>query len=784
MLHCTIDAPPPTGAVRRLTIRIRRVPFLLALTVLAACGGGGAADGVVAPPASGGATARFASFEVTPGAVSLAVGSTLSLTASARDDLGQPISAAAAPAFSSGDPTVAAVSVAGVVTGMQPGTTAVTATLTIAGVSKTSTATITVTAPGGPVSAATVTTPGTSFNPGAVTIPTGGSVTWSFSGAVHNVTFTGATPTEGNIPDQAIGASVTRSFPVAGTFAYECTRHAGMRGSVVVQGAAPAVFTSLSLSPTTPSIAVGGTVQLAAVALDQDASAMTGTALPSFLSSAPATASVSVAGVVTGLAAGSATITASLTHGAVTHTATATVTVNAAPPIGGTPLTITTPNQTFAPASLTIDAGQAVTWQFSEARHNVTFLAGTPTGGNIPDQAPGNAVSRTFSTPGTFAYECTIHTGMNGTVIVRGATPPVFTTLIMSPATPSVSIGGTVQLVVDARDQNGTAISGLPAATFTSSANSVATVTASGLATGVAPGTATVTASLTAGGVTHTATAVVTVQAPPPSGGGAATVTTPNRAFAPSSVTIPAGGTVTWQFSEAVHNVTFGGATPTGGNVPDVQPGNAVSRTFPTAGTYAYQCTRHAGMNGSVVVQAASSGGTYSSLRLTATASSLALGQSTQLVATPLDQNGLPMAGAPAATFASSASTIATVDATGVVRAVAVGSAQMTATLNWAGVTRSAVVTIAVTAQSATVTVSTAGQLFAPNDITIAPGQSVAWQFTGSTNNVTFKNTPPPGGNIPDTAPGATIMRTFPTAGTYDYECTLHQGMKGRVRVQ
>ncbi len=762
---------------------MRCVPSLLALTMIVACGGGGAADGVAAPPSSG-ASPRFASFEVTPGTVSVAVGGTLSLTASARDDLGQPISAAAAPAFSSADAAVASVSVAGVVTGVTPGTTVITASMTIGGVSKTSTATITVMPSGGPVSAATVTTPGTSFNPAAVTIPIGGSVTWNFSGAVHNVTFTGAAPTGGNISDQPIGTSVTRSFPVAGTFAYDCTRHAGMRGSVVVQGAAPAIFTSLSLSPTTPSIAIGGTVQLAAVALDQDGSAMTGTVAPSFVSSAPTIASVSAAGVVTGLAAGSATITASLTHGSVTQTAAASVTVASAPPAGGAARTITTPNLTFAPASLTIDAGDVVTWQFSEARHNVTFLAGAPTGGSIPDQAPGNAVSRTFPTPGTFAYECTIHTGMNGTVIVRGATPPVFTTLFVSPATPSVSIGGTVQLLVEARDQNGTAMSGLPAATFTSSATSVATVTAAGLATGVAAGTATVTASLTAGGVTRTATAVVTVQAPPPPGGGTATVTTPNRTFAPASVTIPAGGTVTWQFSEAVHNVVFGGATPTGGNIPDVQPGNAVSRTFPTAGTYAYQCTRHAGMNGSVVVQAPSSGGTYSSLRLSATSTTLAVGQSTQLVATPLDQNGLPMVGSPAATFASSASAIASVDASGLVQAVAVGSAQMTATLVWGGVTRSAVVTIAVSAQSATMTITTAGQLFTPNDITIAPGQSVAWQFTGSTYNVTFKNTPPPGGDIPDTAPGALIIRTFPTAGTYDYECTLHSGMKGRVRVQ
>lgn len=599
MLTLSGLTPRSSGAMRSRAIHVLRVHFVIAFTFLAACGGGGAADGVVAPVSTG-AVARFTSFELTPGVVSVAVGSTLSLTASARDDAGQPLAVDVAPAYSSADPALASVSIAGVVTGVAPGTTTVTASLTIAGVTKTSAATITVLAAGGPVSAATVTTTGTSFTPGTVTIPIGASVSWNFSGAVHNVTFTAAAPTGGSIPDQAIGSSVTRTFPVAGTFAFECTRHAGMNGSVVVQGAAPAVFTSLSVSPTTPSIAVGATVQLTSAALDQNGSALAGAPAPTYSSSASGTASVSVTGLVTGVAAGTATVTASLTQGAVTKTATATVTVTAPPPVGSTPRIVTTPNQTFAPASLTIDIGDVVTWQFSEA----------------------------------------------------------------------------------------------------------------------------------------------------------------------------------------THNVAFSGPTPTGGDIPDTQQGNAVSRTFGSAGTYSYQCTRHSGMAGSIIVRATSSGGTYTSLRLTSSVAALGVGQSAQLTATPLDQAGLAMTGNPAATFTSSSSAIATVDGTGVVRAVAVGTAQLTATLTWAGVTKTAVVTIVVNAQSATTTVSTVGLRFTPNDILIAPGQSVAWQVTESTINVTFKNATPAGGNIPDTEPGALVMRTFPTAGTYDYECTRHSGMKGRVRVQ
>ncbi|MFN2563480.1 MAG: plastocyanin/azurin family copper-binding protein [Gemmatimonadaceae bacterium] len=90
---------------------------------------------------------------------------------------------------------------------------------------------------------------------------------------------------------------------------------------------------------------------------------------------------------------------------------------------------------------------------------------------------------------------------------------------------------------------------------------------------------------------------------PPPPSGSTATVTTPGETFSPSNVTIAPGGTVTWQFSGARHNVTFQGTAPTGGNVPDQEPGTSASRTFTAAGTYNYSCTRHSGMTGRVTVQ-------------------------------------------------------------------------------------------------------------------------------------------------------------------------------------
>ena len=72
--------------------------------------------------------------------------------------------------------------------------------------------------------------------------------------------------------------------------------------------------------------------------------------------------------------------------------------------------------------------------------------------------------------------------------------------------------------------------------------------------------------------------------------------------FAPSTVTITKGGTVTWNNDAGVaHNVTFmTSGSPT--KIGNFSSGSN-SRTFDTAGTYEYHCTNHAGMAGTVKVQ-------------------------------------------------------------------------------------------------------------------------------------------------------------------------------------
>ena len=95
--------------------------------------------------------------------------------------------------------------------------------------------------------------------------------------------------------------------------------------------------------------------------------------------------------------------------------------------------------------------------------------------------------------------------------VTVGTTTPILTSVGVTPATPSVAVGGTVQLTATPMDQNSVAFVGATT-TFSSSNTAVATVNSTtGLVTGVATGTATITATSVIGSTTVIGTATVTV---------------------------------------------------------------------------------------------------------------------------------------------------------------------------------------------------------------------------------------------------------------------------------
>ena len=70
----------------------------------------------------------------------------------------------------------------------------------------------------------------------------------------------------------------------------------------------------------------------------------------------------------------------------------------------------------FTPATTSVPIGSKVTWTNNDTTaHTVTFDDGSADSGNL---APAATFDQTFTTAGTFAYHCTIHSQMKGTVTV------------------------------------------------------------------------------------------------------------------------------------------------------------------------------------------------------------------------------------------------------------------------------------------------------------------------------------------------------------------------------
>jgi plastocyanin len=86
----------------------------------------------------------------------------------------------------------------------------------------------------GPVATTSVDMSGNRFNPAAIKVASGATVTWSNSdGYAHNITFDGSVGSIGNF---STGSQSLQMPATAGTYAYHCTIHGpAMSGSVQVQ---------------------------------------------------------------------------------------------------------------------------------------------------------------------------------------------------------------------------------------------------------------------------------------------------------------------------------------------------------------------------------------------------------------------------------------------------------------------------------------------------------------------------------------------------------------------
>lgn len=288
-------------------------------------------------------------------------------------------------------------------------------------------------------------------------------------------------------------ATVTANGVVTGASAGQAVVTAtagGKSGQAVVTVLATPVLTALTVSIAPFAIQVGQTAQASVVGTDQFGAPIAVGAV--IWSSSSGAASVSATGVVIGLTAGSATITATSAG----KSAQAQITISAAPVVP----VLTSLQLTLASSSIQVGATtQASVVGFDQFGSPIAV-------GPVTWSATGSAtVNQSGLVSGTSAGNGTIFAsvgsiGAQAGITVTSVTPPGGLVLAsMSMAIPNggtIPVGGSVQVSVAGRDQNGSPIATGP---LVWTVTGPATVSSSGLVTGVSPGTATITATASNG---------------------------------------------------------------------------------------------------------------------------------------------------------------------------------------------------------------------------------------------------------------------------------------------
>ncbi|WP_411280591.1 Ig-like domain-containing protein [Gemmatimonas sp.] len=211
----------------------------------------------------------------------------------------------------------------------------------------------------------------------------------------------------GIVTGVAVGSATIRATvgAVSGTLDVTVASGAGVLATIVVSAQDRTIpLGQLTQASISGRDAVGGTVAL-------------GTRVVTWSTGNSSIATVTSAGVVTGVGVGTVSLQASVADGAVPKTGSVQLTVNSIPnaPISAD---VVMPGLTFSPVETVVKQGGTVRFIFPALAHNVIWdprLAGSPTDINTTSNV---TVSRTFPSVGVFPFKCTLHPGMDGTVIV------------------------------------------------------------------------------------------------------------------------------------------------------------------------------------------------------------------------------------------------------------------------------------------------------------------------------------------------------------------------------
>jgi uncharacterized protein YjdB len=375
-------------------------------------------------------------------------------------------------------------------------------------------------------------------------------------------------------------------------------------------------------------------------------------------------ASVSASGLVTGLAPGSAIITAA--QGTITDAITVTVTAPTLTALAVTPASATVAvggTTTFSATGTFSDgttASVAATWSSSNtAVATVNASTGTVTGGSTYGTATITATSGSLTATGT---------------VINAAPYPV--SLTVTPANPSVTVGATVKLTASATWSDGSVTDASGPSVWSTSAASIAGIIGAGTVSGVAAGTATITATFTTTGTggTHIVTGHVTLNVT------AAALT--QLTVTPASNTLGIGGSValtaTGTYADS-HTADFTlTAAWTSSNTGAATVSSNGTVTAHAAGTATITATIGT-VTGTATVTV-SAAATLTSITVAPAGQTLAVGATSQYVATGIFSNGTGQTPLSGVTWTTSSAAVATTSAFGLVTAVGAGNANVIAT--------------------------------------------------------------------------------------------------------
>ena len=313
---------------------------------------------------------------------------------------------------------------------------------------------------------------------------------------------------------------------------------------------------------------------------------------------------------------------------------------------------------------------RAITWQTSS-----TAIASVDNTGMISAVAPGTAEIIAASEGVTGQADLT----------VAAPSPAPVASVSVALVSSSLNIGQTTQANATTRDANNNVLAGR-VISWASSNTNVATVSGLGLVSAVAAGTAQITA--TSEGQSGSAALAVVSPPPPPAPVASVTVTLAASSRAPGQTTQATAVT-----RDANNNVLTGRViTWSSGNLTVATVSGSGLVTALVAGTAQITATSE-GQSGSATftVTAPPPPAPVASVTVTLAASTRNPGQTTQATAVTLDANNNVLTGR-VITWVSGTPAVATVSSTGLVTAVAVGTAQISATSE--GQTGSATLTV------------------------------------------------------------------------------------------